>query len=122
MRDDLYMENETRGDAYCARFHHAVELVGRRWSGAIILALTAGYDRYTDVRGAIPGLSDRMLCDRLRELEAAAIVERVVEASTPVNVRYQLTAKGRALEPVLNALSVWAQEWNGSSLPSREPR
>lgn len=112
--DDLDVHDEVAGEAYCARFHHAVELIGRRWTGAIIVALTAGYERYSDVRDAIPGLSDRMLCDRLRELEAAAIVERVVDATTPVNVRYQLTPKGRALEPVLQALSRWAQDWEGS--------
>lgn len=105
------MEEDRVRDAYCARFHHAVELLGRRWNGAIIVALTAGVERYTDVREAIPGLSDRMLCDRFRELESSGIVRRSVETSTPVSVRYQLTEKGRALQPVLDALSAWAADW-----------
>jgi len=113
--DDQDVAGDRAGEAYCARFHHAVELIGRRWTGAIIVALAAGYERYSDVRDAIPGLSDRMLCDRLRELEGAAIVERMVDASTPVNVRYRLTPKGRALGPVLDAISRWAQDWEHRS-------
>lgn len=102
----------TGGDeAYCARFHYAIELIGRRWSGAILIALASGRDRYSAVRDAIPGLSDRMLCDRLRELEAAGLVRRDVVPTTPVNVRYQLTDKGQALGPVLAGLSAWASEW-----------
>jgi DNA-binding HxlR family transcriptional regulator len=102
----------TGGDeAYCARFHYAIELIGRRWSGAILIALASGRDRYSEVRDAIPGLSDRMLCDRLRELEGAGLVRRQVVATTPVNVRYRLTDKGQALGPVLAGLSAWASEW-----------
>lgn len=98
-------------EAYCARFHYAIELIGRRWSGAILIALGAGRERYSEVRDAIPGLSDRMLCDRLRELEDAGLVARDVVPTTPVAVRYQLTAKGRSLGPVLEALSAWATQW-----------
>jgi len=103
--------HDASGDAYCARFHHAVELVGRRWTGAILIALGCGCDRYTDIRNTVPGLSDRMLCGRLRELEAAGLVHRVVNPSTPVQVRYHLTPKGRALGPVLDGLSRWANDW-----------
>ncbi|MDP1803843.1 MAG: helix-turn-helix domain-containing protein [Acidimicrobiales bacterium] len=100
-------------EAYCARFHYAIELIGRRWTGAILIALGSGRDRYSEVREAIPGLSDRMLCDRLRELEGAGLVRRDVAPTTPVNVRYQLTDKGQALGPVLAGLSAWAGEWVG---------
>ncbi len=98
-------------EAYCARFHYAIELVGRRWTGAILIALGCGRDRYTEIRDTVPGLSDRMLCDRLRELEAAGLVHRAVHPTTPVQVRYQLTPKGRALDPVLDSLSSWANDW-----------
>lgn len=99
------------GDAYCARFHYAVELIGRRWSGAILVALHAGRSRYSEVRDAVPGLSDHLLCQRLRELEVNGLVERHVTPSTPVQVRYELTAMGHALGPVIDALSLWADEW-----------
>ena len=109
-------------EGYCARFHYAIELIGRRWSGAILIALASGRDRYSAVRDAIPGLSDRMLCDRLRELEAAGLVRRDVVPTTPVNVRYQLTAKGQALGPVLDALSAWAGDWvEGFDDPEASP-
>lgn len=63
------------------------------------------------MRDAVPGLSDHLLCRRLRELEANGLLERHVTPSTPVQVRYELTAKGRALGPVIDALSTWANQW-----------
>lgn len=98
-------------DAYCARFHHAIELIGRRWTGAILLALRCGRTRYSDIRDAVPGLSDHLLCDRLRQLEAAALVQREVAPTTPVQVRYRLTPMGEGLGPVLDAVSKWANQW-----------
>src|SRR5947209_17306184 len=78
----------------CSRFHHAVELVGRRWNGAILQAVFAERHRYADIRCAIPGLSDTMLAQRLRELEAEGLLERRVLPTSPVAVEYHLTAKG----------------------------
>ncbi len=95
----------------CSRFHHAVELVGRRWNGAILQAIFAGRHHYADIKAAIPGLSDTMLAQRLRELEAEGVLERRVLPTSPVGVEYHLTAKGRALAPVLDALVAWAHEW-----------
>jgi len=98
-------------EAYCARFHYAIELIGRRWTGAILVALRGGRSRYTEIRDAIPGLSDHLLCDRLRELEARGLVQREVTPTTPVQIRYRLTAMGDGLGPVLDALSSWASQW-----------
>lgn len=109
------------GDGYCARFHYAVELIGRRWSGAILVALGAGRSRYSEVRDTVPGLSDHLLCQRLRELEANGLVERHVTPSTPVQVRYELTAMGRALGPVIDALSTWANQWLTADVNVAEP-
>lgn len=95
----------------CPKFHAAIELVGRRWSGAIICALIEGEQRYADLSRAVPGVSDRLLSARLRELEAEALVERRVEAGTPVKVSYALTAKGAALEPAIRELQGWAARW-----------
>ena len=95
----------------CARFHKAVELIGRRWSGAIIQMLLPGPSRYAELRAAIPDITDRMLSERLRELEDVDIVARAVIPETPVRVEYSLTPKGRALAPALTAIGHWAEKW-----------
>lgn len=113
----------------CARFHKAVELIGRRWSGAIIQMLLQGPSRYAELRAAIPDITDRMLSERLRELEDEHIVARMVIPETPVRVEYSLTAKGRALEPSLDAIGHWAGKWvdadetvpAASAAPRRRP-
>ena len=97
--------------ALCARFHKAVELIGRRWSGAIIQILLQGPSRYAELRAAIPDITDRMLSERLRELEEERIVARTVVPETPVRVEYSLTPKGRALAPALAAIGHWAEKW-----------
>jgi DNA-binding HxlR family transcriptional regulator len=97
--------------AYCPRFHYAAELLGRRWTGAIIRELTGGPRRFNELLASIPGLSDRLLCERLRELEGAHIVDRDVETGPPVKVSYALTKAGRELEPVLQAIAAWAERW-----------
>ncbi len=97
--------------SFCPRYHHAVELVGRRWTGAVIRVLLSGRARYHELRAAIPDISDRMLSERLRELELEGVIERVVVPETPVRVEYELTEKGRALEPVVRAIAKWAERW-----------
>jgi DNA-binding HxlR family transcriptional regulator len=96
---------------FCPRFHHAIELVGRRWSGAILRALLSGTTRFSDIQSAVPGLSDRLVSERLKELDSEGIVERVVIPDTPVRIEYRLTEKGKALLPALEALSEWAETW-----------
>lgn len=98
-------------DALCPRFHRAVELIGRRWTGALLQMLMVGPRRYSDLRDAVPEISDRMLSERLKELEAEGIVLRNVSADTPVRVAYELTDKGRALHEPLRAIGEWAEEW-----------
>ena len=100
-----------RDTGLCAKFHKAVELIGRRWSGAVIQLLLRGPARFAELRDAIPDISDRMLSERLRELEEEGIVARTVIPETPVRVEYALTAKGRALEPALGAIGKWAEKW-----------
>jgi DNA-binding HxlR family transcriptional regulator len=102
--------NTTPG-AFCPRFHYAVELIGRRWTGAILRALLSGATRYSDISNTVPGLSDRLLSERLRELEAEGIVQRTVIPEMPVRIEYHLTEKGESLEAVLAAVSAWAEEW-----------
>jgi DNA-binding HxlR family transcriptional regulator len=97
--------------AFCPRYHHAVEIIGRRWTGAILRGMLAGLTRFSDLAAAVPGLSDRMLSERLKELDAEGIVKRVVLPETPVRVEYHLTEKGRALGTAIGALTEWAEEW-----------
>ena|SRR2546428_13994947 len=97
--------------AVCARFHRASELIGRRWTGAIIYVLLGSRSRFATLRDAIPDITDRMLCDRLRELEQEGIVERIVVPETPVRVEYALTRKGRALAGAIGAITEWAHKW-----------
>ena len=95
----------------CARFHRAVELIGSRWTGAIIQTLLQGKTRYALIKAAIPDITDRMLSERLRSLEAEDLVTRWVIGDTPVRVEYELTDKGRSLESALHEISAWADRW-----------
>lgn len=95
----------------CPKFEAAFELLGKRWTGMIIRAMLSGKRRFTDISGMIPHLSDRMLVERLKELDGAGLVERRVYPETPVRVEYELTAKGRQLEPVMDEVQKWADAW-----------
>jgi DNA-binding HxlR family transcriptional regulator len=101
----------------CPRYHHAIELIGRRWSGAILQVMRGGVVRFSDLAAAIPGLSDRMLSERLKELEAERLIERRVIPETPVRVEYRLTPRGEALGSVLDAVTRWAHDWLGEDEP-----
>ena len=96
---------------FCPRFHHAVELIGRRWSGAIINAMLSGPQCFNELLATVPGLSDRLLTERLREFESEGLVRRTVLAGPPVRVSYELTRSGRDLKPVIEALGRWAEKW-----------
>lgn len=102
------VEPETK---VCGRFHHAVELIGRRWTGAIISVLMNGPQGFNEMLTAVPGLSDRLLTERLRELESEGLVRRTVLPGPPVRVSYELTKCGRDLKPVIDCLGHWAQHW-----------
>ena len=95
----------------CARFHQAVELIGGRWTGAIIQTLLQGKTRYALIKAAIPDITDRMLSERLRSLESEELVTRRVVPQSPVRVEYELTEKGRSLERSLHEISTWAERW-----------
>ena len=99
-------------NACCPHYHQAVELIGRRWTGAIVAVLLAeGSHRFSELRDNVPGLSDRVLSQRMRELEAAEIVTRSVDAGPPVKVSYELTPKGEDLRDVVRALERWGRQW-----------
>lgn len=112
------MKREDVTPALCAKFHRASELIGRRWTGAIIFVLLKARCRFATLRAAIPDITDRMLSDRLQELEAEGIVSRIVVPETPVRVEYELTRKGRALGAAIEAISEWAHKWGD---PAADP-
>jgi DNA-binding HxlR family transcriptional regulator len=97
----------------CPHFHRAVELVGKRWTGAILYVLIHADRplRFSEIAHSVPDLSDRLLSERMKELERCGIVDRHVTATSPIKVEYELTDSGRALEPALAELKGWADEW-----------
>jgi DNA-binding HxlR family transcriptional regulator len=95
----------------CESFQRAAELVGKRWVPQVVWVLLDGPRRYSEIRVAIPEISDTLLSERLRELEAAGIVTRAVTPSTPVLIEYALSDRGRDLANVVDGLSSWAERW-----------
>lgn len=104
----------------CTAFHNAIELIGRRWTGAIIFLLLRSRCRFAALRDAIPDITDRMLSERLQELEQHGIVERTVLPDPPVRVEYSLTPKGKALASAMDAIGEWAHKWAEPAKASRK--
>ncbi|GAA1051986.1 hypothetical protein GCM10009570_05750 [Dietzia natronolimnaea] len=88
-----------------------MEIVGKRWSSGILLALGLGAERFTEIERRVEGLSGRMLSVRLRDLESAGLVERLVEPTTPVSVRYRLSERGMELLRSLQPMARYARRW-----------
>ncbi|MEM9034702.1 MAG: helix-turn-helix domain-containing protein [Actinomycetota bacterium] len=103
---------------YCPYFHHTIELIGRRWTGVILWAMSDGPVRFAEVRSRVPGLSDRLLTDRLAELEAEGVVGRCERSGSSC---YDLTDKGRQLLPALEAVSDVAAAWACEESPAERP-
>jgi DNA-binding HxlR family transcriptional regulator len=97
--------------ATCTRFQRAIEFIGRRWVGVILYVLLDGPCRFNELLARIPNLSDRLLTERLRELEAAGMVTREVQPGPPVRVVYELTDAGRSLTGIIHDIDQWARVW-----------
>jgi DNA-binding HxlR family transcriptional regulator len=95
----------------------AADLLERRWQLSILYAALAGALRFNEFADAVAGISPRMLSERLRELEAAGLIERTVIPSSPPSVEYRLTQRGRRLAPIIEAMRAYAR----SSSPEGEP-
>ena len=104
---------DARSTGCCPLYHEAVELVGRRWTGAILRVLMDGALRFSEIAQAVPELSDRLLSERMKELERRGIVQRRVISGPPLRVEYSLSEMGRELEPALSELQRWANRWLG---------
>ena len=95
----------------CPKFESAFDVLGKRWTGLIIRALLSGCHRFGDMSEMIPQMSDRMLTERLKELETSEIVKRTVYPETPVRIEYELTEKGKDLSTVMDQVQAWADKW-----------
>jgi DNA-binding HxlR family transcriptional regulator len=98
-------------DGICEHFQRAAGLLGKRWSTLIVSAMLSGVTRFSDIRDAVAPISDTLLSERLKQLEADGIVRRDVTPSTPVLIEYHLTDEGRDLERVIDELRSWAERW-----------
>lgn|SRR5690625_1172312 len=95
----------------CPRYEAAMGILGKKWTGMLIRILLGGPRRFSDFKAQIPDLSDRLLSERLSELEELGVINRTVHDCKPVKIEYELTEKGRALEPVVEAIQNWSEKW-----------
>ena len=95
----------------CPRYEAAADILGKKWTGRIIRVLLGGPKRFKDVKEQIPEMSDKMLTDRMKELEAEGIVNRHVYPEMPVRIEYELTTKGKDLQPVIETIQAWGERW-----------
>jgi DNA-binding HxlR family transcriptional regulator len=95
----------------CPRFEKAFKLLGKKWNGLIIRVLLNGPKRFSEIKELIPELSDRVLTERFKELEAEGIIKRNVFPETPVRVEYEITEKGKELEYAMEEIQKWAEKW-----------
>jgi DNA-binding HxlR family transcriptional regulator len=95
----------------CPKFEAAIEILAKKWTGLILRVLMEEKCRFRDIREQIPQMSERMLAERLKDLEASGLINRQVYPETPVRIEYTLTEKGKALQPVLGSIETWAHQW-----------
>ncbi|MTH51998.1 transcriptional regulator [Bacillus mangrovi] len=98
---------------HCPHIHTAFNLLGKRWNGMLIHVLMDGPKRFKELSEIIPGISQKMLAERLKELEASGMLERSVYPETPIKVIYSLTEKGKALESVMKEVQKWGNRYCG---------
>ena len=95
----------------CPKYESAIELLGKKWTGLIIRVLLDGPKRFKEIKEQIPEVSDKMLTDRMKELEHASIVKRTVYPEMPVRIEYELTIKGSNLQNVISSIQHWGENW-----------
>jgi DNA-binding HxlR family transcriptional regulator len=108
---------ETEGQV-CEHFQRAAEILGRRWNPQVIRVLLHGPARFGELRERVPGISDNLLSERLKRLEAEGIVLRAVRGGRPVLIEYSLTEPGSALGKVIDALGEWAERYAAVEAPA----
>ncbi len=105
------MADSTGEPSRCPGYNRAAEIIGSRWAGAVVRAMLGGASRFSEIRAAIEGITDRVLSKRLKDLESQGILTREVFNDTPVRIEYHLTDRGRALSRVVDAMTEWADDW-----------
>jgi DNA-binding HxlR family transcriptional regulator len=109
------------GERFCPYYHEAIEMIGRRWTGAIVRALIDSPLRFSEIAQCIPEISDRLLSERMKELEARGLVIRTVVAGPPLQVRYELSEMGLGLAPAIAELERWGRRWLADGAPGNVP-
>lgn len=95
----------------CPKYESAAEILCKKWTGLIIRVLLDGPKRFKEMKEQIPDMSDKMLTDRMKELESMDVVKRTVYPEMPVRIEYELTEKGKDLEPVIRSIQGWGEHW-----------
>ena len=95
----------------CPKYEDAIDILGKKWTGLIIRVLLGGPKRFKELKEQIPDMSDRILTERVKELESIGILKRNVYPETPVRIEYELTEKGQELETVILSIQSWAEKW-----------
>jgi len=89
-------------------------LIGGKWNTLILWHLLPGKRRFSELKRLLPDITQKILIQRLRELEANGLIRRKVYAEVPPKVEYSMTSLGRSLEPVLNAMHSWGEAYINS--------
>jgi len=110
-RGDVHVSQDLAGEHMCPKYECAMNILGKRWTGLILHVLLRGAVRFKDIREMVPHMSDKMLSERLKELEELEILERKVFPEIPVRIEYELTEKGKDLRPVIDSIHTWGQKW-----------
>lgn len=100
---------EGEAGTICRHFQRAAEILGRRWNPQIISVLLVGPARFGQIRERIPGISDNLLAERLKQLEDDRLVRRTVRHERPVRIEYSLTPAGMGLREAIDAIATWAE-------------
>jgi DNA-binding HxlR family transcriptional regulator len=108
-KQDLLPKSTEEMQRICLNFHSAIEFIGKRWMGAVIYSLLQGPKRYNEIISSIHGISDRLLTERLRDLENEGLIIKRVITTAPKKVEYELTPAGKELEEVIKVLMKWVQ-------------
>lgn len=109
------MDNNHHDKKVCSIFHQAIEVIGKKWTGAIIYCLFSGSKRFCELQDSILEISPRLLTERLKELEDNNIINRTISKERPIQVSYSLTEKGNALQPILKSIHEWAIEYKSTT-------
>ncbi|ADO74503.1 winged helix-turn-helix transcriptional regulator [Stigmatella aurantiaca] len=105
----------------CPSIQAALEILARPWTGFVLVSLQKGPLRYSELAAQLPGLGDKTLSARLKELEAKGFISRRVLPEPPIRVEYALTPKGTAFKTVMDAIHGWGQQF-GDEAPVMEPK